>query len=52
MSVVRIDSGDSEETKKRKQKEVEEAKRSLKATRKAIEKEFGESRPDNRFGLA
>jgi len=41
MAVVRIFPEDDEETKKRKLKEIEEAKRSLKATREAIEDAFG-----------
>lgn len=41
MSVTRIYPEDDEETKKRKLAEIAEAKRSLKATREMIEKEFG-----------
>lgn len=46
MSVVRISPNDSEETKKRKLKEIEEAKRNLEATREAIDREFGD-KPHN-----
>jgi len=48
MPVVRMSPDDSEETKKRKLEEIEEAKRSLEATREAIKREFGEPSPDNR----
>jgi hypothetical protein len=40
VSVVRINSNDNEATKEAKRKEIEEAKRSLEATREAIKKEF------------
>lgn len=40
MPVVQISSEDSEETKKAKLEEIEKAKRSLAATRKAIDKAF------------
>jgi len=50
MPVTRMSPDDSEKMKKRKLKEIEEAKRSLEATREAIKREFGEPSPDNRFG--
>lgn len=47
MAVVRISPEDSEETKKAKLKEIEEAKKHLAATRKLIEKEFGGPNSDH-----
>jgi len=50
MPVVRMSPEDSEETKERKLKEIEEAKKSLAATREAIEREFNEPSPHHRYG--
>lgn len=47
MAVVRISPNDSPETKKQKERETEEAKRSLEATREAIRREFGGPNPGN-----
>ncbi len=49
MPVTRIDHSDSQETKDKKFQEIKEAKKELQATRDAIEREYGDSTPVNRY---
>ncbi len=49
MSVVSIDSKDTPEEREEKLADMAKARRELQATRDAIEKEYGTTRPVNRY---